>query len=89
LAGKLACSPDGAQITKEQRHEQEIYFGADADHRNGICADRQLWLHDRPAKPAALDNQSIHLAFYTIDVAFNDRSNEFKHHYYHQHYQHE
>jgi hypothetical protein len=36
--------PRRAQITKEQRHEQEIYFGADADHRDGIRADRQLQL---------------------------------------------
>jgi len=89
LAGQTRITPRWAQITKEQRHEQEIYFGADADHRDGICADRQLWLHYRPVKPAALDNQSIHLAFNTIDVAFNDRSNEFNHHHYHQHYKHE
>src|SRR3981081_1971599 len=49
LAGKPRIKPRRAQITKEQRHEQEIYFGADADHRDGICADRQRWLDTRPA----------------------------------------
>ena len=37
---------------------------------------------DQSAKPAALDNQSIHLAFHSINVAFNDRSDEFKHDHY-------
>jgi hypothetical protein len=82
LAGNTRIKPKWAQITKEQRHEQEIYFGADADYRHGICADRRLCFHTRSADatPAATDpaiHQSIHLAFHF--VAFNGRSNEFKH----------
>jgi hypothetical protein len=77
LAGTTRIKPKRAQITKEQRHEQEIYFGADADYRNGICPDRQLWFfHTGPAATqpaAAIDNQSIHLSL-------NDRPDEFNGH---------
>jgi len=77
LAGTTRIKPRRAQITKEQRHEQEIYFGADADDRNGICPDRQFWFfHTGPAATqpaAAIDNQSIHLSL-------NDRPDEFNGH---------
>jgi len=72
LAGTTRIKPKRAQITKEQRHEQEIYFGADADYGHGIRADGQLWIvHTGPA--AAIDNQSIHLSL-------NDRPDEFNGH---------
>jgi len=77
LAGTTRIKPKRAQITKEQRHEQEIYFGADADYGHGIRADGQLWFVDtgpaatQPA--AAIDNQSIHLSL-------NDRPDEFNGH---------
>jgi hypothetical protein len=71
--------PRRAQITKEQRHEQEIYFGADADHRFGIRADGQHWFHTGPvksAKPAAIDNHPIDPSSIINNLSVHDRPDE-------------
>jgi hypothetical protein len=80
VGGTTRIKPRWAQTTKEQRHEQEIYFGADADYGHGIRADGQLWFfHTGPAATqpaAAIDNQSIHLSLNSL----NDRPDEFNGH---------
>src|SRR5580765_3670435 len=65
---KLAIKPRRAPKTKEQRHEQEIYFGVNACLRYGIRADRQCWLDTRSAATA---QPAAHKSIY--HESLNDR----------------